>query len=81
MDKEESFVKIIEQPPPSKEDGFELVYSKSSEYEGSDFNVKASKTEKLRLIDLLTTPGLNIIIVSLLSGIGILLYLIYLILR
>lgn len=77
---EESFVKVIEAPPPSEADGYELIYSKGTSYKGSDFNKKASKTEKIGIKDLLTTPGLNIIVVSLLSGLGILLYLIYLIL-
>lgn len=80
MREEESSVRIIEAPPPSEEDGFELVYSKDTGYKGSDFNKKASETEKLGLKDLFTTPGLNIIMISLISGLGVLLYFIYLIL-
>lgn len=78
---EKSLVKIREQPPPSSELGYELVYSNRTTYQGRDFNKKAAETEKMSLGDLLRTPGLNIIVASLGMGIIILLYLVYLLLK
>ena len=77
MPKEESLVRIVKAPPPSPENGYELVYSYGSTVRTWRTN-KKPKSERMGLMELLTTPGLNIVFASTIGGIGLLAYILYL---
>ena len=73
---ERHLMRIVEAPPPSEEQGYELVYSNTSEYRGSDINRKV-EGEKMSFWEFITSPGMNIIMVSLISGLALLGYVLY----
>ena len=80
MTSEEAGIRILEAPPPSEETGYELVYT----YGGQRRTWKANKKppeERLGFLEIITTPGLNIIFLSLIGGIAILAYVLYMYFR
>lgn len=74
----EKSIRIVRAPPPGPETGYELVYK---------FEVEGRKRwrmnpnppgEKMSLVEILKTPGLNIIIASIVGGLAVLGYVLYL---
>ena len=82
MTGEEEGIKIVEAPPPSPEQGYKLVYKFEVESSGGrQKRWRANRNppgERLGIIGLLKTPGINIIIFSLIGGLAVLGYVLYL---
>ncbi len=71
-------IRILRMPPPSPEAGYELVYKFEVSNRRSRYGTnKEPPGEKMGFLELLRTPGLNIIIFSLIGGLTVLGFVLY----
>ncbi|MCE4628183.1 MAG: hypothetical protein F7C34_03430 [Desulfurococcales archaeon] len=77
--REDEGIRIVRAPPPSPETGYELVYKFEVEGQRKRWRMNPNPPgEKMSLIELLKTPGLNIIVASIIGGLAVLGYVLYL---